>query len=166
MALEDDEDREIYDWLEAMDRALAAHEAGHTVVARALGAVVLFVEIDLATGNGGSRSSKFDDDQSKNLAVCVAGCRAEHWLDERTLRKTKVNDFRLMRELLSLLPKAERRAARAEGYQLADRALNVNAGAVRRIADELLARRWSAETTVVRIEGDDLGNLLADIELI
>jgi hypothetical protein len=86
----------------------------HTVVARALGAEVLFVKIDLATGNGGSRSSTFDGDQIKNLAVCVAGCRAEHLLDARALRKTKIGDFRLMRELLAGLPKPERRAARHE----------------------------------------------------
>jgi hypothetical protein len=80
----EDDDAELIDYLEAMDRGLAVHEAGHTVVAGALGALVLFVEIDLATGNGGSRSSKFDDDQIKNLAVCVAGCRAEHLLETPT----------------------------------------------------------------------------------
>lgn len=71
---------------DAKNRALAVHEAGHTVVARALGAEIVFVEIDLVTGNGGSRSSTFDDDQIKNLAVCVAGCRAEHLLDARDRR--------------------------------------------------------------------------------
>jgi hypothetical protein len=159
---DDDDDVELmHNWLEAMDRALAVHEAGHTVVARALGAHVLFVEIDLATGNGGSRSSTFDDDQIKNLAVCVAGCRAEHLLDApRSPRKTKMGDFRLMRELLSCLPEAERRAARAAGYRLADQTLKANARAVGRIADVLIARRWKADTTVVRIEGNELKALL------
>jgi hypothetical protein len=32
---------------------------------------------------------------------------------------------------------------------------------VRKIADELLARRWKADTTVVRIEGDELIALLS-----
>jgi hypothetical protein len=144
-----------------MDRALAVHEAGHTVVARALGAEVVFVEIDVATGNGGSRSSTFDDNEIKNLAVCVAGCRAEHLLDAHALRKTKIGDFRLMRGLLARLPETERRAARAAGYQLADETLKANADAVRKIADELLARRWKADTTVVRIEGDELIALLS-----
>jgi hypothetical protein len=156
----EDDDAELTDYLEAMDRALAVHEAGHTVVARALGAEVLFVEIDLATGNGGSRSSTFDDDQIKNLAVCVAGCRAEHLLDAHKLRKTKIGDFRLMRELLARLPGPDRRAARAAGYRLADEILQAKADIVCRIADELLARRWKADTTVVRIEGDELIALL------
>jgi hypothetical protein len=158
-----DGDADLHGWLEAMDRALAVHEAGHTVVARALGAEVVFVEMDLATGNGGSRSRTFDDDQSKNLAVCVAGCRAEHLLDAPSLRKTKVGDFRRMRELLSHLPEAERRAARAKGYQLADKTLKANAYDLRRIADELLARRWIGDGAIVRIEGDELAALLAGV---
>jgi hypothetical protein len=158
--MEDDDEADLHNWIEDMDRALAVHEAGHTVVARALGAEIVFVEIDLATGNGGSRSSTFDNDQIKNLAVCVAGCRAEHLLDAHSLRKTKIGDFRLMRELLARVSEAERRAARAAGYRLADETLKANADAVRRIADELLARRWKADSIVVRIDGDELIVLL------
>jgi hypothetical protein len=161
----EDDDLDLTNYVEAMDRALAVHEAGHAIVAWALGADVVFVEIDLATGNGGSRSSNFDDGQIKNLAVCVAGCRAEHLLDAPALRKTKIGDFRLMRELLSRLPEAERRAARAQCYRLADETLKANADAVRRIADELLARRWSADSTMVRIEGDELADLIAGARL-
>ncbi len=152
----EDDDLDLTDNPEAMDRALAVHEAGHAIVAWALGADVVFVEIDIATGNGASRSSNFDDGQIKNLAVCVAGFRAEHLLDASTLKQTKKGDFRLMRELLSSLPKAERRAARVQGYQLADETLNAKADVVRRIADELLARRWIGDDTIVRIEGDEL----------
>ena len=72
------------------------------------------------------------------------------------VRKTKIGDFRLMRELLAGLPKPERRAARAAGYQLADETMKANADAVRRIADELLDQRWKADRTVVRIERDEL----------
>lgn len=121
----------------------------------------MFVEIDLATGNGGSRSSTFDDNQIKNLAVCVAGCRAEHLLDAHSLRKTKIGDFRLMRGLLGRVPEAERRAARAAGYLLVDETLEANVDAVRRIADELLDRRWKADTAVVRIDGNELVVLLS-----
>ena len=161
--MEDDDEADLHNELEAMDRALAVHEAGHSVVAQALGAEVVYVEIDLGTGNGGSRSSEFDD-QIKNLAVCVAGCRAEHLLDAPALRKTKIADFRLMRELLARLPEAERHAARVAGYQLANETLKANADAVRRVADELLDRRWKADTTVVRIEGDELIALLGGEE--
>ena len=161
---DDDIDTDVTEFIEAMDRALTVHEAGHAVVAHKLGAHVVFVEIDLQTGNGGSRSSDFAD-QVKNLAVCVAGCRAEHLLGARSLRKTKKADFRLMRTMLSRLPQAERRIARARGYQLADCTLRANAHLVRKIADELMGRRWSAEDTVVRIERDELITLLESIDM-
>lgn len=145
---------------DARNRARAVHEAGHTVVALALGANIEFVEVNLVTGNGGSRSSTFDD-QTKNLAVCVAGCRAEHLLDARNDRRTKIGDFRLMREQLARVPEAHRRAARAAGYQLADKTLQANFDAVRRIADALLTRERIADTSVVRIAGDELSALLS-----
>jgi len=158
--MEDDDDADVINFLEAMDRALAVHEAGHAVVARGLGADVVFIEINLKTGDGGSRSSNFADN-IKNLAVCVAGCRAEHLLEAPASRKTKIGDFRLMRELLSRFPDQERRASRAEGYRLANETLKANADVVNRVAGELLARRWSSENAIVRIEGEELAALLA-----
>jgi hypothetical protein len=121
-------------YLDAGDRALAVHEAGHAVVARVLGAKVVFVEIDLATGNGGSHSQNFID-QVNNLAVCIAGCSAEHVFDTRASRKTKISDFRTMRKLLSQLPEADRRAARAEAYRLAEAILRQHAAKVQRLAE-------------------------------
>ena len=160
---DEDDEAELNALLDGEERALAVHEAGHTVVASALGADIEHVEIDLDTGNGGSRSRTFDD-QIKNLAVCVAGCRAEHLLDAPAPRKTKKGDFRLMRELLLCLPEAQRRAARAEGYRLADKKLKENADFVRGIAGELLARRWSSQSSIVRIEREELIALLVGLE--
>ncbi|GEM_PF-6040573 len=71
-----------------------------------------------------------------------------------------------MRELLLGVPEAERRAARAEGYRIADETLKANTYALRKIADELLARRWIVEGATVRIEGDGLAALLADVQTI
>jgi hypothetical protein len=161
---EDDDDEEIRNFLEAQDHALAVHEAGHTVVARALGGVVVFVEMNLATGDGGSRSSTFVEPFA-NLAVCVAGCRAEHIFEARSARSTKRSDFRAMRRLLSEIPKAERRAARAEGYRLADEILKANADIVRGLAEALMARRWSSEDATVRIEDVELEALLASARM-
>ena len=112
VSMTDDEDaiNEI-NALDADDRALAIHEAGHAVVARALGAEVVCVEIDVRTGNGGSRSSVFADN-IKNLAVCVAGRKAEHAFAALALRSTRT----------------------------AAENLTANADVVHRIADELLAR--------------------------
>lgn len=162
-ATEDGEDEDAIELFvahfDARDRALTVHEAGHAVVARALGADVVFVEIDFATGNGSSRSQDFSD-QVHNLAVCVSGCRAEHAFDARSPRRTKISDFRKMRKMLSALPEADRRAARAEGYRLAEAALREHAAKVQRLADVLMARRWEDGTDTVRIEGDELLELL------
>lgn len=150
VSMTDDDD--IRNFLDAQDRALAVHETGHAVVAHALGAEVLFVEIDVGSGNGWTRSSEFADN-IKNLAICVAGCRAEHALEAAALRKTKKADFRHMQKLLSRFPEAERRAARAEGYKLADVILKAKSDVVHRLAETLLACH--------RIEGEELAALLA-----
>jgi hypothetical protein len=155
---DDDDEVDVRNYLDAQDRAVAVHEAGHAVVARALGADVVFVEIDVVTGNGGSRSSNFADGDVKNLAVCVAGCRAEHAFGASSPRATKKGDLRLMRTLLSHFPEADRRAARAEGYRLADVTLKANADVVSRIADALFVRRFADKA---RIEGEELAALLA-----
>jgi hypothetical protein len=131
-----------------------------TLSSRALGADVAFLEIDLATGNGGSNSCTLDDD-TKNIAVCVAGCRAEHTFSAPSPRSTKMGDFRAMRTFLARIPVAERRAARSKGYRLADEALRANADVVRRIADALFAPRFADKA---RIEGDELDVLLAGTE--
>lgn len=164
-AMEDEEDElgagaELFEnYEDDSDRALTVHEAGHAVVARALGAPVAFVEIDLLTGNGGSHSQNFPE-QVNNLAVCVAGCRAEHAFDARASRKTKIGDFRTMRRLLSQFPEAERRVARAEAYRLADTILKQHAAKVQRLADELMERRWKDGMETVRIEAGELSKLL------
>jgi hypothetical protein len=162
--IEDDEARDIElinNYIDARDRALAVHEAGHTVVAHAFGAQVSFVEINLMTRNGASNSSTFGD-QVKNIAVCVAGCRAEYLLDAHGLRRSKIGDYRLLRKMLLDLPERERRVSRAEGYRLADETLKANVDIVRRVADELMRLRGSDEGNIVRIDGDKLAALLAD----
>jgi hypothetical protein len=154
---DDDDNAELVEYFYAQNRALAIHEAGHAVVAHALGADVAFVEIDLATGNGGSNSRTFDDD-TMNIAVCVAGCRAEHTFGAPSPRSTKKGDFRVMRKLLGRIPEAQRRAARAEGYRLSDAALKENADVVLKIADALLSRRFDFRA---RLDGEELASLLA-----
>jgi hypothetical protein len=141
-------------------RPFAVHEAGHAVVALALDGDVPFVELDCYTLDGGKALCQQFADNIENLAVCVAGCCAEHLLGEFTRRKAKRGDFKLMREFLSRFPERERRTARARGYELAKEKLKTNANFVRRIADELM-RRWNVTDRVVRIERDELIALLA-----
>jgi hypothetical protein len=156
---DDDEDEEIRNFLEARERALAFHEAGHTVVAYALGAEVCFIEANFATLAGLSKSSVFVDN-IENLAVCVAGCRAEHAFGASSRRATKKGDLRDMRKLLSLFPEPDRRVARSKGYRMADVTIEANADESR-IAHELLARRQLDADPKVRIEGAELAALLA-----
>jgi hypothetical protein len=157
---DDDAKDRLDKFLDAEDYALAVHEAGHAVVADALGAKVVSVEM-FSTGGGKTDCEVFADDV-KNLAVCVAGCRAEHALKARTPRSGKKSDFDTMRKLLSRFPEAERRAARAEGYRLANVKLQANADVLSRIAGALFARRFSA---VARIEGNELAELLAGVSV-
>lgn len=152
--------------LDADERAAAIHEAGHTVVAHALGADVLFVEMDVGTGNGASCSRALGDN-SKTLAVLVAGYKAELAFGELNLSKMFAahavrpkHDYQQMQELLLRLPEVERLAVLVEGFRLADEKLTANANVVIRIGDTLFARRFEDKA---RIEGDELAALLADV---
>ncbi|THD70262.1 MAG: hypothetical protein E7813_08890 [Bradyrhizobium sp.] len=144
--------------LDADERAAAIHEAGHAVVAHALGADVSFVEMDLGTGNGASCSRNLGDN-SKTLAVLVAGYKAELAVAAHELNLSKMlaahavrpkRDYQQMQELLLRLPELERLAVLVEGFTLADEKLKANADVVNRIADALFARRFEDKA---RIEG-------------
>lgn len=143
--------------LDADDCALALHEAGHTIVAHAVGANVAFIEINLKTGDGETRCERLPDD-IKNLAVCLAGCMSEKLFAVPRPRSTKKGDFRQMRELLQRLPDWQRRAARAEAYRIAEEKIRAKMDIASRIAQKLLAR-IDAEAKG-RIEGDELAALL------
>jgi hypothetical protein len=140
------------------DYPLAVHEAGHAVVAHKLGAFVESVQIDVGTGNGECRWRTFDvADQARNLAVCVAACAAERLLDARTHRDVKKDDRATVKEILSGLSIAESFAVLAAGYEQARETLTTHANVVRKVADELVARRTG---TIVRIKGSELIELL------
>jgi hypothetical protein len=154
--------------LDADERAAAIHEAGHAVVAHALGADVLFVEMDVRTGNGASRSRNLGDN-SKTLAVLVAGYKAELAFAAHELRLSKMmaahavrptHDYQEIQELLLRLPELERLAALVEGFRLADEKLKANADVLLRIADALFVRRFADKA---RIEGSELAALLASV---
>lgn len=154
--------------LDADERAAAIHEAGHAVVAQALGADVSFVEMDVGTGNGASCSRALGDN-SKTLAVLVAGYKAELAFATHELMLSNMltahavrpqHDYQQMQELLLRLPEMERLAALVEGFKLADEKLKANVVIVHRIADALFSRRFEDKA---RIEGNELDVLLADV---
>jgi hypothetical protein len=163
--------------LDADERALAIHEAGHAVVAHALGADLVLVEVYVSCPNpddgkmGGGKTccrEPFADDV-KSLAVCVAGYKAElaFAADEQRLANMFEREGRLagdskqMQELLLRFPEAKRLAALVEGFTLADVNLQANERAVRDIADALFERRFGEQA---RIEGDELAGLLAEVQ--
>ena len=147
--------------LDAADYAVATHEAGHAVVAHALGATVLFVETD-STGGGSTCANGFTE-ASENLAVHAAGGKAEQLLKAPTPKSKKRDDHARMRQELTRLPKSKRRAALAKGYELADEELTANKDVVRKIASRLFDRRFIAADGNTRIEGDELAALLAEV---
>src|SRR5690242_10622055 len=100
-----DAETSLNNFLKAEARPYAVHEAGHAVVAHRLNGYVLFVEMDSLAQHGGETSCKPFADKIEDLAVCVAGCGAEHLLEEFTRRKAKKNDVKRMRKLLSTLSK-------------------------------------------------------------
>jgi hypothetical protein len=162
--------------LDAAERALTIHEAGHAVVAHALGADLVLVEVYVSRPNpddgkmGGGKTcfrEPFIDD-TKSLAVCVAGYKAElaFAADEQRLAKMFEREGRLagdskqMQELLSRFPEAQQLAALVEGFRLADMNLQANEQAVRDIADALIERRFA---DAARIESDELAAFLAEV---
>jgi hypothetical protein len=114
------------------------------------------------TGDGRTCANRFTD-APENLAVSAAGGRAEQLLNARTPKSYTKGDHQMMRQELMRLPKSERRAALAEGRRLADEKLSANDAVVSKIACRLFERRFVAVDSKVRIEGDELAALLAEV---
>jgi hypothetical protein len=178
-SMTDDEEKiTVSNALDAQERTLAIHEAGHAVVAHGLGANVAFVEVYIGSPNpddgklGGGKTALREEmtDNIKNLAVCVAGYKAELAFAAHELEVSKMlaahamgstRDFQQIQELLLRLPEVERLAALVEGFRLADEKLKANADVASKIADALFARRFEDKA---RIEGSELTELLAAVD--
>jgi ATP-dependent Zn protease len=149
--------------IDAEDRALAFHEAGHAVVARAVGRQVKWVEVRF--GPPGAGKTETDNEEitiDRVLAICVAGSRSEEVFGVTTPQITIrcEDDVEMERRVLALLPDQMRLVTRAKGYRLADTILKAKPDAVHRIVDALLSRRWIDANTPVRIGRDELIALL------
>jgi hypothetical protein len=154
-------------FLHAEHRPVALHEAGHAVVAHALGVKVKAIVVDFAV-KGGRICTPGQEviELEQNLAICMAGCRAERRFNARTKRTAKDDDFAKMRALLETVSEMkDRHAALSDGYALVNAILNDNIAVVSGIACALLARRGVGVnyTTSVCIEDDELGLLLAEV---
>ncbi len=149
----DDDDEDVSARLNAEERGAAVHEAGHAVVAHAFKVTIKAVYI--ALGGGGMDTGGEQIDITENLAICIAGGKAEQIFNASTHSKSaKCGDFRTVRRLLlhKDLAQSERRRIHAEGHRLAEQKLRDIAEVVQRLAGALFAHH--------RIEGAELTTLL------
>lgn len=124
-------------------RSVAYHEAGHAVVALALGLRVARVEIFAEDYSGGT-----DIADAHNLplvdqiAVCVAGMNAEQLFDATASHElASMGDHGKVIELLGEIVEAEGDVLRDKGHQRAWDLLSEHADSVELIAARLVAER-------------------------
>jgi hypothetical protein len=124
-------------------RGVAFHEAGHAVVALALGSKVGRVEIFHEDYSGAADIVSADDlPMADQIAICVAGMAAGEMFDALAFHEYANNgDHGMVIELLEDRDEAESDVLRIKGYQRAWELLEVHALSVEDIAAQLLAKR-------------------------
>jgi hypothetical protein len=124
-------------------RGVAFHEAGHAVVALALGSKVGRVEIFHEDYSGAADIVSADDlPMADQIAICVAGMAAGEMFDALAFHEYANNgDHGMAIELLEDRDEAESDVLRIKGYQRAWELLEVHALSVEDIAAQLLAKR-------------------------
>jgi hypothetical protein len=146
---EDSSDRDLSAYLDAEDRALAIHEAGHAVVALALNLHIRRVALDNV--GGGSVNCATSADRIERIAMCAAGWKAEQRFGTPTPMSKKRDDVRKMCADLAQLPLLQRRAARLQGFKLAEEKIRVSTVRLIRIADALLSHHELDHAAIERI---------------
>jgi len=125
-------------------RGAAFHEAGHAIVASALGLAIDRVEIAI---DGDDARGETDIQHNPELrlvdqiAICAAGLEAQKLYSAPTHEGAGWGDYGKMIELLEDLEDEESRKVRYEGHQRAYDLLVQHADKVERLAKELLAKR-------------------------
>lgn len=123
-------------------RGVAYHEAGHAVVALALGLHVAGVEI-FAEDNSGRAEVAPSGHLTlvDRLAICLAGINANEMFDAEMHELAGFQDHVMVMKLVSSIPEAEGDVLREQGHQRAWDLLKANAESVHDIARQLLADR-------------------------
>jgi len=135
-------------------RGVAFHEAGHAVVALALGLHVARVEIFHEDCSGGTDVAGADRlPLVDRIAICVAGMNANHMFKAPSHELAAFQDHALIYNLISDIAEAEGDALRDKGHQRAWDLLKAHARSVEHIAAWLLAERK------IDLTGYVLGNL-------
>jgi ATP-dependent Zn protease len=121
----------------------AYHEAGHAVVAWALGLKVgrMAIAID---GDDAKGAAEIEDDHQSPLidriAVCVAGMDAQHLFEAPTHEYAGMDDFGKVYELLSDFDEGAGRDLRSAGFQRARDLLTLHKNKVVSLAQALMER--------------------------
>ena len=122
-------------------RGVAHHEAGHAVVALALGLCVARVEIFNEDSSGGTDVENADHlPIVDRIAICVAGMNANHMFNAPTHELAAFQDHVRVRNLILDIDEADGDVLRDEGHQRAWDLLKAHASSVEDIATQLLAQ--------------------------
>ncbi|MBR0797977.1 hypothetical protein JQ615_21540 [Bradyrhizobium jicamae] len=126
-------------------RSVAYHEAGHAVVALALGLKVARVEIFPEDYSGGADAENSDHlPLVDRIAICVAGMNAAEMFEALPSHElADTGDHRMVLELLEDLEETDATMAfdmRQKGHQRADELLKAHTNSVEDIAARLLAQ--------------------------
>ncbi|MGY4465581.1 hypothetical protein ACVWWK_001263 [Bradyrhizobium sp. LB9.1b] len=130
-------------------RSVAYHEAGHAVVALALGLRVARVEIFQGDYSGGTDTAHVDHlPLDHRIAICVAGMAAEKMFDAPSSHDlAHIGDHGRVVELLNGIDEAAGDELRDRGHQRAWDLLKAHAGDVENIAAELFLTRRKIDLT-------------------
>jgi ATP-dependent Zn protease len=125
-------------------RGAAVHEAGHVIVASALGLTVEYVEVGIGGDDAkGAAEIEYSSELSlvDRLAVCAAGLEAQRLFVAPTHNGAGWGDFAQMIKLVKDLSDEESSRARYDGYQRARGLLIRHAAKVELVAKLLLTKK-------------------------
>jgi hypothetical protein len=131
-------------------RGAAYHEAGHAVVATALGLVVTTVEIRADGGGKTTTIPLLELCIEQQVAVCLAGDAPMH-------SRARLLDWYEVDKLLASLDAPLRLATEQSAYRLAEALLTKHKEQVVRVAEYLMVHRTTAPDTCAHVVIDARG---------
>jgi hypothetical protein len=138
-------------------RGAAYHEAGHAVVATALGLVVTTVEIRADGGGKTTTVPLLELCIEQQVAVCLAGEAAETLFDAPTHSRARLLDWYEVDKLLATFDAPLRLATEQSAYRLAEALLTKHKEQVVRVAEHLMLHRTATPDTCAHLVIDALG---------
>ncbi|WP_316191980.1 MULTISPECIES: hypothetical protein [unclassified Bradyrhizobium] len=137
---------------------VAFHEAGHVVVATALGLAIGYVELAI-DGDDAKGAAEIEDNSKLSLvdqlAVCAAGPEAQRLFAAPTHSGAGWADYGMMIKLVEGLTDEHSRNMRYAGYQRAHDLLVQHADKVERLAKHLLTKKHLMRGELHNVLGTD-----------